>query len=114
MIRAETLMNFLVNSVKVREVKDSFIISITDRTFKKFGNNSCRADKCIYLISCNIWYIYMYNTLGKQVTYAEESTTTVPKKTNTIIRPVGEHFNLSGHKLEDTTAMFVSDRRQEE
>lgn len=114
MIRAETLMNFLVNSVKVREVKDSFIIPITDRTFKKFGNNSCRADKCIYVISCNIWYIYMYNTLGKHDLRRRINNHRPQKKTNTIIRPVGEHFNLSGHKLEDTTAMFVSDRRQEE
>lgn len=62
-----------------------------------------------YLVYIHVQYLGETGDLRRRINNHRPK-----KKTNTIIRPVGEHFNLSGHKLEDTTAMFVSDRRQEE
>lgn len=52
---------------------DGFKSPITGRTHKIFGNTSFRTDNVIYFISCKF---ALSNTLVKQMTSAEESTTT--------------------------------------
>ena len=46
--------------------------------------------------------------LGKQVTSAEPNKQPpIHHKTKKTKEPVGEHFNLNGHKLEDMTVVVI-------
>lgn len=84
---------------------DSFKSPITGRTYKIFGNTSCRTDNCIYLISCKVCSKQYVGETGDLRRRINNHRSTI--KTKKVKEPVGEHFNTSGHKWEDMTVLVI-------
>lgn len=90
---------------KHSEDTDTFRSPVTGRNYKIFGNTSCHTNNCIYLISCKACQKQYVGETGDLRKRINNHRSTI--KTKRITEPVGEHFNLDGHKWEDMIVVVI-------
>ena len=83
----------------------SFNSPVTGRCYRILGSLSCQTDNCIYLISCKVCQKQYIGETGDLRRRINNHRSTI--KTKKINEPVGEHFNLEGHKWEDMTVVVI-------
>lgn len=88
----------------------SFKSPMTGRTYRIFGNMFCRADNCIYQWQSLIKAIRWWNRCPPHKD--QQPSLYYKDQKKRIKEPVGEHFNISGHKWEDMIILTGQTQRR--
>ena len=90
-----------------RHVNNDIQLTRNNFTFRVRGRFSCRSSGVVYLIRCNLcpvaWYIgETCNPLRTRLTGHRQTITH-----ENISVPVGQHFNLPGHSLDNLNVLVL-------
>ena len=83
----------------------NFSSTTTGRSYKILQSTSCKTNNCVYLITCKVCQKQYVGETGDLRRRINNHRSTI--KTKKLREPVGEHFNLEGHKWEDMSVVVI-------
>ena len=84
---------------------NDFSSTSTGRSYKILQSTSCNTNNCVYLITCKVCQKQYVGETGDIRRRINNHRSTI--KTKKLKEPVGEHFNLEGHKWEDMAVVVI-------